>query len=56
MEKLELRDKDLYLVNEKKLDGVDADRDIALIEAQLLELTNRIKVLKSYKFKQDVTK
>ena len=56
MEKLELRDKDLYLVSEKKLDGIDADREIALVEAQIKEMTERVKVLKSYKFKQDVTK
>lgn len=56
MEKLELRGDDLFMVSEKKLDGVDPEREIAMVEAQLTELNNRLKILKSYKFKKDVTK
>lgn len=55
MEKLELRDNDLYIIAEKKVDSIDPDREIAMIKAQIRELQEKAKVIKSYKLRNELT-
>ena len=53
MEKFELRDDNLFSVSEILVDGIDPEREIALMEDDIRKLEDKIKVLKSYKAKKD---
>lgn len=55
MEKLELRDEGLFLVNEKQVDIKDADAEIKAIELQIEEMKKRVETLNKYKARKEIT-
>ena len=56
MEKIEIREDGVYSIQEKKLDGIDHNREIAILEKRIKEDTDKLKTFKSFKKQQDVIK
>ena len=53
MEKLELIDDIVYSVSRVKVDGLDVEKEIAILEQQQSEISERLDVLNQFKVKKD---
>ena len=53
MEKLELIDDIVYSVSRVKVDGLDVEKEIAILESQQSEISERLTVLNQFKVKKD---
>ena len=53
MEKLELKGNILYKITKEKVDSLDVERELATLQKELNEITERLEVLKSYKVIKD---
>ena len=51
--KIELRGNRIYEINEELVSGLDPERELAIVEEKLAELTDRRSVLLAYKAKKN---